>query len=103
MRTRGILTWFGEQKGSGFITLEDGGDCFVHHSAFQAEVLDTLKKGDSLEFDVVDGPKGPAAENVVRVLASVEDEEERDEVNAGEWEEEVTQRVRREIGNDVWE
>ncbi len=103
MRTRGKLKWFNEHKGYGFITLEDDGDCFVHRSAFQAETLDTLKEGDALEFDVVDGAKGPAAEDVVRLLASVEDEGERDEENTGEWEEEVTERVRREIGNDVWE
>ncbi len=103
MRTRGSLKWFSEQKGYGFITLEDDGDCFVHRSAFQAETLDTMKEGDALEFDVVDGAKGPAAEDVVRLLASVEDEGERDEENTGEWEEEVTERVRREIGNDVRE
>ena len=103
MRTRGRLKWFSEQKGYGFITLEDDGDCFVHRSAFQAEGLDTLKEGDSLEFDVVDGARGPAAEDVVRLLPSVEDEGERDEENTMESEEEVTERVRREIGNDVWE
>ena len=97
MRTRGRLKWFSEQKGYGFITLEDDRDCFVHRSAFQAEGLDNLKEGDPLEFDVVDGAKGSAAENVVRLMASVDDE------NNGEWEEEVTEQVRRELGNDVWE
>lgn len=47
--------------------------------------------------------KGSAAEDVVRLLASVDDEEERDEENTGKWEEEVTQRIRREPGNDAWE
>ena len=103
MRTRGRLKWFSEQKGYGFITLENDGDCFVHRSAFQAESLDTLKEGDPLEFDVVDGAKGPIAEDVVRLLPLGEDEGERYEETAVEWEEEVTERVRREIGNDVWD
>lgn len=72
-------------------------------SAFQAESFDTLKEGDPLEFVVVDGAKGPVAEDVVRLLASVENEGERDEENTGEWEEEVTEQIRRELGNDGWE
>lgn len=97
------MKWFSEQRGYGFITLEDDGDCFVHRSAFQAESFETLKEGDRLEFDVVDGAKGPDAEDVVHLLASVENEGERDEKNTGEWEEEVTEQIRRELGNDVWE
>ena len=61
-----IVKWFNDQKGFGFITPEDGSkDCFVHHSAIQAEGFKTLAEGASVEFDVVDGAKGPAAENVV--------------------------------------
>ncbi len=66
MRTKGTVKWFNEQKGFGFITPEDGSkDCFVHHTAIQAEGFKTLAEGALVEFDVVDGAKGPAAENVV--------------------------------------
>ena len=69
MRTKGTVKWFNEQKGFGFITPEGEGkkDCFVHHSAIQAEGFKTLNEGDQVEFEVVEGTKGPAAENVVRI------------------------------------
>ena len=68
MRTQGTVKWFNGDKGFGFITREDGEkDCFVHHSALQGEGFKSLVEGDRVEFDVVQGQKGPAAENVVKL------------------------------------
>ena len=60
----GKVKWFNESKGFGFIEQEGGKDLFVHHSAIQGEGFKSLAEGDSVSFDVVQGPKGPAAENV---------------------------------------
>jgi cold shock protein len=68
MRTTGTVKWFNDAKGFGFITPSDGSkDCFVHYSAIQGKGFKTLAEGDAVEFDLVAGQKGPAAENVSRV------------------------------------
>ena len=62
----GTVKWFNESKGFGFITPEDGGkDVFVHFSAIQAEGFKVLAEGQTVTFDLEDGPKGPQATNVV--------------------------------------
>jgi CspA family cold shock protein len=60
----GKVKWFNESKGFGFIEKSDGGDIFVHFSAIQASGFKTLTEGQAVSFDVVQGAKGPAAENV---------------------------------------
>lgn len=67
MKTTGTVKWFNEAKGFGFITPEGGAkDCFVHHTAIQGQGFRTLAEGEKVEFEVVQGQKGPAAQNVVR-------------------------------------
>lgn len=60
----GKVKWFNAQKGYGFITRDDGGDVFVHYSAINGQGYRTLEEGQKVEFDVVQGEKGPQAANV---------------------------------------
>ena len=62
--SEGKVKWFNEGKGFGFIEKSDGGDIFVHYSAIQSTGFKTLTEGQAVSFDVVQGNKGPAAENV---------------------------------------
>ena len=62
---QGKVKWFNAEKGYGFIESEDGGDVFVHFSAIQSEGFKTLEEGQSVEFDVVEGNRGPQAAKVV--------------------------------------
>ena len=67
MRTTGTVKWFNDAKGFGFITPEDSDrDCFVHYSSITGSGFRTLAEGEKVEFDLVQGQKGPAAENVVK-------------------------------------
>ncbi len=70
MRTKGTVKWFNDSKGFGFITPEDGSkDCFVHHTSIQGSGFKSLREGEQVEFDLVEGQKGPAAENVAQLGA----------------------------------
>ena len=63
----GIVKWFNDSKGFGFIEREDDDDVFVHHSAIGGSGFKTLAEGDRVTFDVEQGAKGPSAQNVTRV------------------------------------
>jgi len=65
--TTGIVKWFNEKKGYGFIEQEDGPDVFVHHTGINATGFKTLKEGDRVEFEIEQGKKGPSAVNVTVV------------------------------------
>lgn len=67
MASQGTVKWFSDSKGFGFITGADGQDVFVHHTAIQGSGFKTLKEGQSVAYDVNNGPKGLSASNVVPV------------------------------------
>ncbi|AZN38490.1 MULTISPECIES: cold shock domain-containing protein [Paenibacillus] len=64
---QGKVKWFNAEKGYGFIETEQGGDVFVHFSAIQSEGFKTLEEGQSVEFDIVEGARGPQAANVTKL------------------------------------
>ena len=64
---KGTVKWFNDQKGYGFIAVENGKDVFVHHSAILGEGFKTLREGESVEFEITRGPKGEQATNVKKL------------------------------------
>ena len=68
MSSTGVVKWFNDAKGFGFITLDgEDKDCFVHYSSIGGDGFRSLAEGDRVQFDLVSGQKGPAAENVVKI------------------------------------
>ena len=66
-RLKGIVKWFNNTKGYGFLGRDDGPDVFVHYTAVVGEGYKSLQEGDTVEFDIVQGAKGPQAANVTKV------------------------------------
>ncbi|PMC35131.1 cold-shock protein [Bacillus sp. UMB0899] len=67
MKTTGIVKWFNSEKGFGFIEIAEGNDIFVHFSAITGEGFKTLEEGQKVEFNKVEGNRGPQAEDVVKL------------------------------------
>ena len=65
--TQGTVKWFNDKKGYGFIIAETGKDVFVHHSAIEGEGYKSLKEGEKVQFEIVQGPKGEQATKVVKL------------------------------------
>ena len=63
---KGTVKWFNDSKGFGFLTAEDGTEAFVHHTDIQGEGFKSLAEGESVTFEITEGPKGPKAINVVK-------------------------------------
>jgi len=64
---QGKVKWFSAEKGYGFIERDDGGDVFVHYSAIAGDGFKTLRQGELVEFEIVEGARGPQAANVVKL------------------------------------
>ncbi len=69
-RIKGKVKWFNNAKGYGFLGRDDGPDVFVHYSAIKTEGYKSLQEGDEVEFEIVQGEKGPQAENVVKLTTA---------------------------------
>ncbi|MDX8365664.1 cold-shock protein CspD [Cytobacillus sp. IB215665] len=67
MQTTGKVKWFNAEKGFGFIEANDGNDVFVHFSAITGDGFKTLEEGQEVQFDIVEGNRGPQADNVVKL------------------------------------
>ncbi len=67
MKEQGTVKWFNNEKGYGFISRNSGSDVFVHHTAIEGSGFKSLNEGDSIEFEVAQGPKGLQAQNVVKL------------------------------------
>lgn len=74
-KVTGRVKWFSDAKGFGFIERDDGDDVFVHHSSIEGQGFRTLVEGEPVEFEILDEPKGPKAQNVVRTSAGAGSEE----------------------------
>jgi len=69
-RIKGKVKWFNNAKGYGFLGRDDGPDVFVHYSAIKTEGYKSLQEGDEVEFEIVQGEKGPQAENVIKLATT---------------------------------